>query len=125
MPQQFSNNVFISQGNGSITTPSCDQQTGDTINVNWTHVISDMTLEQGQGDHPELDLGTNFMIIATTIAGLRGRPDGDQRARRQQRRQHDQSRWRRSAAPTAAPLTSRPPILDVYTGAGGGAYVQV
>ena len=66
-PEQFFNNVFISQGNGSITTPSCDQQTGDTINVNCTTVTSDMTLEQGEGDEAAgLDLGANFINIATT-----------------------------------------------------------
>ncbi len=65
--EQSFNNVFISQGNGSITTPGCDQQAGDTINVNCTTVTSDMTLEQGEGDEDAgLDLGANFINIATT-----------------------------------------------------------
>jgi hypothetical protein len=63
------NNVFISQGLG-IFTPGCTQQFSDRIDVQWTQVTSDMTLEQGEivagdPDDPTLELGSNIIQIAT------------------------------------------------------------
>jgi len=122
--EQFFNNVFISQGNGSITTPDCDQQTGDTINVNWTYVTSDMTLEQGEGDATAgLDLGANFINIATTspvyvgdatVINEIGANNGD-----------NTIIMGGIGGPDSGDVDFETGSLDVYTGAAGGAYVQV
>ena len=122
-PQQFFNNVFISQGNGSITTPSCDQQTGDTINVNCTNVTSDMTLEQGEGDETAgLDLGANTINIATTspvfvgdstVINEIGANNGDNTI----------NLGGASGGPDSGSVDFETGYLDVYTGAAGGAYV--
>src|SRR5208337_5203126 len=67
--EQFFNNVSISQGSGDIYANGCDQATGDTINVNWTWVTSNMCLAQGEyygSTDPGTELGSNFINIGTT-----------------------------------------------------------
>jgi len=122
--EQYFNNVFISQGNGSITTPECDQQTGDFIYVNWTYVTSDMTLEQGEGDETAgLDLGANFIYIATTspvfvgdstVINEIGANNGD-----------NTIIMGGIDGPDSGDVDFETGFLDVFTGAAGGAYVQV
>jgi hypothetical protein len=122
--QQFFNNVFISQGNGSITTPSCDQQTGDTINVNWTNVTSDMTLEQGQNDEDAgLDLGANTINVATTspvyvgestVINEIGVNNGD-----------NTINLGGIGGPDSGSIDFETGYLDIYTGFAGGANVTV
>ena len=125
--EQFFNNVSISQGSGDIYANGCDQATGDTINVNWTWVTSNMCLAQGEyygSTDPGTELGSNFINIGTTspvyvgystvineigeynqnntitLGGINGPDSGD------------------------SPVDFETGYLDVYTGAGGGSSVQ-
>ena len=115
--------MFISQG-AAIFTPGCNQQFGDTINVNCTTVLSDMTLEQGEGDATGLDLGANVINIATTtpvvvgdatVIDEIGANNGDNTI----------TIGGASGGPDSGSVDFETGYLDIYTGAAGGAYVQV
>jgi hypothetical protein len=133
--EQFFNDVIISQGNGSIVTPSCNQQWGDAIIVNWTKVTSDMTLTQGQGDATAgLDLGSNLIIIASSYSWddyeVVGSPVTVGGATVINEIGHNNGQNTILMGGINGPDTAPPPdfetgTLDVYTGAAGGSFVQV
>jgi len=58
------NNVNIQQGAYPFTA-QCDEQVGDTINVNCTIVIDNMTLVQGFGDTTDSGFGANTINVGT------------------------------------------------------------
>jgi len=132
------NDVIISQGNGSIVTPSCDQQWGDAIIVEWTYVTSDMTLDQGQGDATAgLDLGSNVIIIASSFSfgewEVTGTPVkvGGATVIDEIGPNNGQNLIFMGGinGPNDTTATTLPDFetgtLDVYTGDAGGSYVQV
>jgi len=132
--EQYFNNVYISQGSGSIYAAGCDQQTGDTINVNWTYITSNMWLEQGEyygetsplptnSSDPGTELGSNFINIATTSPVYVGYSTviletGEYN-------QNNTIIMGGIAGPDSGSIDFETGYLDVYTGLGGGAYVQV
>jgi len=116
-------NVFISQG-AAIFTPGCNQQVGDTVNVNCTNVLSDLIIEQGEGANSALDLGANIVNIATTMPVVvgdstvideLGANNGD----------NSIFLGGASGGPDSGSVDFETGYLDIYTGAAGGAYVQV
>jgi len=132
--EQYFNNVYISQGSGSIYAAGCDQQTGDTINVNWTWITSNMWLEQGEyygetsplptnSSDPGTELGSNTINIATTSPVYVGYSTviletGEYN-------QNNTIIMGGIAGPDSGSIDFETGYLDVYTGLGGGAYVQV
>ena len=103
-----------------VTTPGL----GDVINVNCTNVVSDMTLEQGEGDTTGVGLGNNVVNVATkmpvtvgdsTVINEIGANNGNNTI----------TLGGASDGPDSGSIDFETGYLDVYTGAGGGVYVQV
>jgi hypothetical protein len=130
----IANNVLISQGL-AIFTPGCSQQFGDRIDVQWTNVTSSMVLEQGENlsdRDPALDLGSNIINIATpTDAGGwdPGSPVhvGDATVIDELGPNNGNNLITMGGigGPNSGAVDFETGFLDVFTGAGGGAFVQV
>ena len=117
------NNVLISQG-VSLTFVGCSPGLGDVINVNCTNVVSDLTLEQGVGDTTGVGLGNNVVNIATTSAVTVGDSTViNEIGANNGNNQIDLGGA--SGSPDSGSIDFETDYLDVYTGAGGGVYVQV
>ncbi len=120
----YANNVFVSQGT-SLAFVGCTPGLGDTINVNCTQVVSSMTLEQGEGDTTSgLGLGNNVVNVATdscvtvgdsTVINEIGPNNGNNTI----------LLGGASGEPDSGYTDFETGYLDIYSGAAGGAYVQV
>jgi hypothetical protein len=117
------NNVFISQGS-SLFTPGCTPGLGDVVTVDCTNVTSDLTIEQGEGDTTGADLGNNVVAIATNMAVT----VGDSTVIYEIGANNGGNTillGGASGGPDSGSVDFETGYLDIYTGAGGGAYVQV
>ena len=120
----YANNVFVSQG-ASLAFVGCTPGLGDVINVNCSIIVSDMTLEQGEGDTTSgLGLGNNFISVATDSAVV----VGDSTVINEIGPNNGNNTillGGASGGPDSGDVDFETGFLDVYTGAAGGAFVQV
>jgi hypothetical protein len=118
----IANNVFISQGT-ALFTPGCVQGLGDTINVQCSNITSDMTLEQGEGDTTGADLGSNVINIGTTMAVSVGSATVIDEIGANNG--NNVITMGGIGGPNSGAVDFETGTLDVFTGAAGGAFVQV